>query len=116
MDKKKKSLKAIFAEALEFYKKKDFKTAEIVCYKILSINPNHFDSLSLLSNLFAINRNFNKAREFLDKAIKIEPENTTILNNLGTTYKELGNTEKAIIFYQKAMISLTKNKKFITYL
>ena len=58
MDKKKNSLKEIFAEALECYKKKDFKTAEIYCYKILSINPNHFDSLSLLSNLFAINKEY----------------------------------------------------------
>jgi len=103
MDKKKQSLKAIFAEALEYYKKKDFKTAEIYCYKILSINQNHFDSLSLLSNLFAVNKDFDKAKEFLDKAIKIEPENTTILNNLGSAYKELGNTEKAIFFYQKVL-------------
>ena len=61
MDKKKQSLKVIFTEALEYYKKKDFKTAEIFCYKILSINSNHFDSLSLLSNLFAINKDFSKA-------------------------------------------------------
>ena len=60
MDKKKQSLKEIFTEALEYYKKKDFKTTEVFCYKILSINPNHFDSLSLLSNLFAINKNFDK--------------------------------------------------------
>ena len=103
MHKKKQSLKAIFVEALEYYKKKDFKTTEIYCYKILSINQNHFDSLSLLSNLFAVNKDFDKAKEFLDKAIKIEPENTTILNNLGSAYKELGNTEKAIFFYQKVL-------------
>ena len=54
MDKNKQSLKATFAEALQNYQKRDFKTAEIFCYKILSINSDHFDSLSLLSNLFAI--------------------------------------------------------------
>ncbi len=83
MNKKKKSLKAIFAEALEHYKKKDFKSVEIYCYKILSIDPNHFDSLSLLANIFAVNRNFDKSKEFLEKAIKIQPENTTILNRFG---------------------------------
>ena len=103
MNKNKQSLKTIFAEALEYYKQKDFKTAEIFCYKILSINSNHFDSLSLLSNLFAINRNYNKAKEFLEKASKIQPGNTTILNNLGTAYKELGKSEKAITFYQKVL-------------
>ena len=103
MDKKKQSLKEIFTEALEYYKKKDFKTTEVFCYKILSINPNHFDSLSLLSNLFAINKNFDKAKEFLEKAIKIQPGNLTILTNLGTAYKELGKTDKAITFYQKVL-------------
>ncbi len=103
MDKKKKSLKEVFAEAQEYYRKKDYKKAEIYCYKILSIDPNHFNSLSLLANLFAINRNFSKAKEFLEKAIIIQPENTTILNNLGTAYRELGDTEKAITFYKKIL-------------
>ena len=103
MKKNKQSLKEIFVEALEQYRNKDFKTAEVICYKILSINSDHFDSLSLLSNIYAINKNFNKAKELLEKAIKIQPKNMTILNNLGTAYKELGLTEKAITFYQKAL-------------
>ena len=69
MDKKKKSLKEVFAEAQEYYRKKDYKKAEIYCYKILSIDPNHFNSLSLLANLFAINRNFSKAKEFLERRL-----------------------------------------------
>ena len=114
MDKKKKSLKETFAEVLEYYKKKDFKKAEIYCYKILSINPNHFDSLSLLANIFAVSRNFNKSKEFLEKAIKIQPENTTILNNLGTAYRELGDTEKAMTFYQK-VLSINSNHTNANY-
>ena len=31
------SLREIFEEALNFYNKKDFKTSEIYCYKILNI-------------------------------------------------------------------------------
>ena len=103
MNKNQQSLKTIFVEALGHYRKKDFKTAEVFCYKILSIDRNHFDSISLLANIFAVNRNFDKAKEFLEKAIKIQPENTTILNNLGTAYRELGDTEKAMTFYQKVL-------------
>ena len=103
MNKNKQSLKTIFVEAVGHYRKKDFKTAEVFCYKILSIDRNHFDSISLLANIFAVNRNFDKAKEFLEKAIKIQPENTTILNNLGTAYRELGDTEKAMTFYQKVL-------------
>ena len=40
MNKNKQSLKGIFVEALKHYKKKDFKTTEIFCYKILSIDSN----------------------------------------------------------------------------
>ena len=53
MNKNKLSLQKIFIDAVGHYKKKDFKTTELLCYKILSINRDHFDSLSLLSNLFA---------------------------------------------------------------
>ena len=42
-----KSLKEIFAEAVENYKKRNLKTAENLCLKIRSIDPNHFDSIFL---------------------------------------------------------------------
>ena len=103
MDNKKQSLKEAFEEALDYYKKKDLKNVGIICYKILSINPEHFDSLSLLANTFAISKNFSKTKELLEKAIKIQPENTTLLNNLGTAHRELGDIEKAMIFYQKVL-------------
>ena len=58
MNKKIRTLKEDFIEAVQSFKKKDFQYAEIVCYKILSIDPNHFDSISLLATLAAINGNF----------------------------------------------------------
>ena len=61
MDKIKPSFKNIFIEAVEYYKKKDFKTAELYCYKILSIDKNNFDSISLLANIFAVNNDYVKA-------------------------------------------------------
>ena len=51
MNKNKQSLKGNFVEALKHYKNKDFKAAEFICYKILSIDSNHFDSISLLANI-----------------------------------------------------------------
>ena len=45
MKKNNESLKDTFAKVIENYKKKDFKNAEVYCYKILSINPYHLDSL-----------------------------------------------------------------------
>ena len=71
MEKNKLNLKDTFVTALESYKKKEFTMAENVCNKILSIDPSHFDSLVLLSNIFAINKNFSKAKELLSKANKV---------------------------------------------
>ena len=48
MIKNNQTLKETFLTAVENYQKKNFKNAEIICYKILSIDQNHFDSLSLL--------------------------------------------------------------------
>jgi len=103
MKKDNKSLKEIFAAALQCYKKKDLKTAEIYCYKIQNINPNHFGSTSLLATLEAMKGNFNKAKELLVKAIEIEPNNAGAIHNLATAYKELGKFDDAISYYNKVL-------------
>ena len=101
MKKESLTLKEIFTIALENYKKKKFTITENLCNKILSIDSNHFDSLVLLSNIFAMNRNFNKAKELLSKANEIKPNNLSVLINLGTAYKELGDSIKAINYFEK---------------
>ncbi len=45
MNKKNEPLKMTYMRALESYKKQDYKSAETYCYKILSINSYHFDSI-----------------------------------------------------------------------
>ena len=64
MNKKNQTLKDIYVEALSNYKNENFKNTELLCYKILSIDPNHVDSIALLAAVFAMNRNFVKAKEF----------------------------------------------------
>ena len=103
MNKNRETLKEIFTKALSSYKKSDFKNAEIFCYKILSIDPNHKDSLSLLSTICAVNKNFVKAKELTERALEIEPTNTSYLNNLATAHKELGNLKEAISVYKRAI-------------
>ena len=103
MNKNKQTLKTIFSKAVENYRKRDFETAEISCHKIISIDPYHFDSLALLANISAINKNYDKAKNFLLKANEIQPNNVSILNNLGTAYKELGKHKEAIKFYEKTI-------------
>ena len=51
MNKNKHTLKEIFFTAVANYKKKDFKTAEITCYKILNIDPNHLAIRNINGNI-----------------------------------------------------------------
>ena len=103
MKKNSLTLKETFLTALENYKKRKFSECENICNKILSIDPYHFDSLVLLSNIFAIKKNFIKAKELLTKANEIEPNNLNVINNLGTASKELGNLKESINYFEKAI-------------
>ncbi len=103
MIKKSNTLKEIFTEALKSYKGKNLKTAENLCYKILSIDPNHFGSVFLLANISAINNNFKNAKKLLEKAIEIDPKNLSAINNLATAHKELGELNESIKLYEKTL-------------
>ena len=103
MKKRNLTLKETFVIALKNYKEKNFTTTEKLCNKILSIDSNHFDSWILLANIYAINKNYARALELLTKANEIKPDNLTVLNNLGTACKELGNSKEAMNFYEKVL-------------
>jgi tetratricopeptide (TPR) repeat protein len=103
MSENKKTLKETFNQARDSFKNKDYKSAEFICYKILSIDANHLDSISLLATIFAFNKNFLKAKELMQKALEVEPNHPGYLCNLATTYKELGNLKEAVSLYEKAL-------------
>ena len=115
MNKKTQTLKETYIEALQSYYKKDFKNAEIFCYKILNIDPNHVDSIALLATISALNSNFVKAKELLSKAIEIEPKNIRFIHNLGSAHKELGNFKEAMNYYKKVP-KLIKKYNIIIYI
>ena len=103
MNNKGQTLKETFSQALQSYKKKNYKNAEFLCYKIINIDPNHVDSLSLLATICAFHKDYIKAKELMEKAVEIQPENIIFLGNLGTANKELGNLEEAINIYKKVL-------------
>ena len=51
-----------------------------------------------------LNRMWNsEAKELLSKANEIKPNNLSVLNNLGTACKELGDLKKAVSYYEKVI-------------
>ena len=70
---------------------------------ILKYYPDHVESLSNLSIAYLVERNFEKALEPLLEAEKISPKDFIILNNIAYAYKELGDKENAIVYYEKVL-------------
>lgn len=48
-------------------------------------------------------REYDKAVEQFNKALEMEPEDTSALNNLGAAYSEAGNFERAFPYFRKAL-------------
>ena len=103
MNKNNPTLKDILVAAYQNYKKGDFKTAKILCYKILNINPNYLEVKILLASISAKEKNYTQSKQLLNEVIDIEPNNVSVLNNLGTACKELGELKNAIDYYKKAI-------------
>ena len=102
-DKNTKTLKDTYGVAYNNYKKGDLKAAEILCYKILNIDSSFIESKILLANISAKNRNFKETKKILVEANEQEPKNISVLNNLGTVSRELGEIKNAIDYFKKAI-------------
>ena len=96
-EKKNQIIKEDFDLAFQNHKKNNFKIAENLYKKILKTDPNHFESIFLLGSLSAQTKNFNEAKQLLEKAIQINPDYADAHNNFGNVLIELGDYQKAIL-------------------
>ncbi|MCS6935645.1 MAG: tetratricopeptide repeat protein [Chitinophagales bacterium] len=67
---------------------------------VLKYYPDHIESLSNLSIVFMLQKEYDKALEQLLKAEKLNPKDYIVLNNIAQAYKLKGDTEKAIKYYE----------------
>lgn len=64
--------------------------------------PNHAPTLLLLANIEQANKNFKETLEYLKVAQEADPRSATIARRLGETYAELGETNEAVTWAEKA--------------
>jgi cytochrome c-type biogenesis protein CcmH/NrfG len=62
----------------------------------LNKNPNDYDSLVKLGNLFYDGQQFPSAIEYYERALAIHPENPDVRTDMGTAYWYTGNADKAL--------------------
>ena len=63
----------------------------------------NFDELNTTGVKYAKRGEMQKARNFFQKAMELEPENPGIWNNIGNTYYHREAWKKAIPYYEKAL-------------
>jgi len=97
------NIEETFESAIQNHKKNNFKIAEELYKKILSVKPDHFRSIFLLGSLSAQIKNFDSAKQLLQKAIQINSNYAEAHYNLGNVLIKLGEKQEALICYKKAI-------------
>lgn len=69
----------------------------------LKTNPNDFDTLSKIGNLYYDGQAYSQAIEYYEKAVTIQPNNPDVRTDLGTAYWYTGDPDKAIASFEKAL-------------
>src|SRR5271167_3576579 len=69
----------------------------------LKTNPNDFETLAKLGNLYYDSQTYPQAIEYYEKAVSVQPGNADVLTDLGTSYWYTGNADKAIATFEKAL-------------
>lgn len=66
-------------------------------------NPNDYDSLVKLGNLFYDGQQYAGAVQYYERAVGIHPENVDVRTDLGTAYWYSGNADQAIASLETAL-------------
>lgn len=69
----------------------------------LKIDPNHYETLVKLGNLYYDYKVFPEAITYYEKAVKVNAKDVNVLTDLGTSYWYAGFPEKAVVRYEQAL-------------
>ena len=75
--------------------------AEAIYRKALKEQPHSFDVLHMLGVLYAQLKNEELAVKFIEKALKIKPDNAYAFYNLGNVFRDGGKSDRAASCYQE---------------
>lgn len=93
----------LYARALMAERLNKLDILEVDLKKILAQDPNNAEALNALGyTLVEKTDRYAEAEKYLEKAIKLQPDEAVIMDSYGWLQFKLGNTEQALIYLQKA--------------
>jgi len=78
-----------------YFLRQQLDSAETVYRKSVSINPRFIDARRNLGAVLAMQKRFPDAIEQWQEGLKYEPENATLLQYIGSAYRDMGRPEEA---------------------
>lgn len=105
-----KNIEALLHLAQIYKANKDIDFFKEFIYRIITIEPNHFESYRLLADFCLDEKNIDGALRFLDILNRLEPNHLLVIYNLGIAWYMNQNIPKAIEFFLKAK-HLSEGKK-----
>jgi cytochrome c-type biogenesis protein CcmH/NrfG len=69
----------------------------------LKENPDDFDSIVKVANLYYDGQQYPDAVTFYERAVNIQPQNADVITDLGTSFWYTGDADKAITEFQTAL-------------
>lgn len=69
----------------------------------LKQNPNDFDTLAKVGNLYYDGQAYPQAIQYYEKALAVQPNNADVRTDMGTAYWYTGEPDKAIANFEKAL-------------
>ena len=69
----------------------------------LKTNPNDFDTLAKLGNVYYDGQAYPQAIQYYEKALTVQPNNADVRTDMGTAYWYTGDPDKAIANFDKAL-------------
>ncbi len=93
----------LFQQILSAYSKSDWSKVEMLCEELLTIEPDHVDTLQL-RGISAFNLGISdKAIDYFNQAVEFSEQRPAILCNLANVQQQLNLPEEAIKNYQTAI-------------
>jgi predicted O-linked N-acetylglucosamine transferase (SPINDLY family) len=95
--------RAKFQRALALHQRGYLTQARILCEEILTIEPNHLDTLYVLGMMAGQMKDFAGALDWTARVLKIDPDNAIAHNNRGLALKGLDDLDGALMSYDRAI-------------
>ncbi len=91
------------------YEKKVYARAILELKKIILLDKENWDAVSLLVKIYSEDEKFDKAKECLENIYEQNPDSVDVMRELMYLFEDLGDYEKALEFSEKLIMDITED-------